>query len=112
MEQQWFRVAAPDTRVALVTVGFVLGLILLGVPMVNTLLQGGTPATVDTLLVGLAAAAVLYRLAMAVRGYRLEVRDGMPIMWIERVLPGRRGVPLTRLRVVRADAKLPPILNT
>jgi hypothetical protein len=112
MEQRWFRVATPDLRVMVVTVGFLLGLILLGVPVARTLLAGGSPGTVDGLLAVLVAAAILYRLAMAVRGYRLEVHEGQPVLWIERVLPGRRGVPLARLRDVRVEPKLPPILNT
>jgi hypothetical protein len=114
MEQQWFRVAGPDWRVIGVSAIFLGALAFFGVQAILALVEGRSPVTTDALFAGLLLAAVLYRLLVAVRGYRLTLREGEPILWIDRLVPllGSRGVPLKRLRAVRVEPGLQTILNT
>jgi hypothetical protein len=114
MEQQWFRVAGPDWRVIGVSAIFLGALAFFGGQAILALVEGRSPVTTDALLAGLLLAAVLYRLLVAVRGYRLTLREGEPILWIDRLVPllGSRGVPLKRLRAVRVEPGLQTILNT
>jgi hypothetical protein len=114
MEQQWFRVAGPDWRVVGVTVVFLGALAFFGGQAILALVAGQSPVATDALFAGLLLAAILYRLVVAVRGYRLTLREGEPILWIDRLVPllGSRGVPLKRLRAVHAEPGLQTILNT
>jgi hypothetical protein len=114
MEQQWFRVAGPDWRVIGVSAIFLGALAFFGGQAILALVEGRSPVTTDALFAGLLLAAVLYRLLVAVRGYRLTLREGEPILWIDRLVPllGSRGVPLKRLRAVRVEPGLQTILNT
>jgi hypothetical protein len=114
MEQQVFRVAGPDRRVILITLVFVGAFVFFGGAALLALVTGRTPLSTDLLFAGLLLAAILYRLLVAVRRYRLVLRDGEPILWIDRLVPllGSRGVPLKRLVAVHAEPQLPTILNT
>jgi hypothetical protein len=114
MEQQRFGVAGPDLRVAGITVVFLLALAFFGGQVLLALVGGRTPLATDALFAGLLLAAILFRLAVAVRGYRLVLREDEPILWIDRLVPlfGSRGVPLKRLRAARVVPDLPSILNT
>ena len=112
MEQQWFRVAAPDGRVLGITLIFA-GLTAWFVFQVGlALAQGRDPDRFDLGLGAVLLAVVLFRLAQSVRGYRLQTTENGPVLWIVRRLPvAARGVPLKRLSAVRYDPQLPPILN-
>jgi hypothetical protein len=112
--EKWFPVAAPDGRVILITAIAILGFVGSAGLAVRALPTGGPLDERYTLVAGLIGAVVLYRMAIAVRGYRLTMReDATPILWIERRLPlRRRGVPLKRLHAVRIEPDLPRILNT
>lgn len=114
MEQQVFRVAGPDRRVIVITLVFLAAFVFFGGSALLALVTGRTPISTDLLFAGLLLAAVLYRLLVAVRGYRLVLREGEPILWIDRLVPllGSRGVPLKRLVAVHAEPTLPTILNT
>ena len=113
MEEQTFRVAGPDGRVLGVTALFAACLLWWGGGVILALASGVAPQGTDLAITALVAVLMLYRLGLAVRGYRLARQpDGSPILWIDRVLPiGSRGVPLARLQAVRAVPDLPPILN-
>ena len=112
--EKWFPVAAPDGRVILVTAIAVLGFVGSGGLSLSGLPAGGPLDQRYTFVAVLIGVILLFRLAVAVRGYRLTVRDdGIPILWIERLLPlRRRGVPLKRLHSIRSEPDLPRILNT
>src|SRR5438045_3610015 len=103
MGQTWFPAARPDGWVIAVTGLFLAALVWWTAPVMIALGAGQQPNTLDVGLAALLAGIILYRLARAVRGYRLEAGAAGPVLWIERLLPlGRRGVPLGRLRNVRA----------
>jgi hypothetical protein len=114
MEQQRFGVAGPDRRVTAITGVFLVAFVFFGGQALLALAENRPPVSTDLLFAGLLLAALFYRLAGAVRGYRLALREGEPILWIDRRLPlfGSRGVPLKRLRAIRAAPDLPTILNT
>ncbi len=113
MEQQRFRAAGPDTRVLAISGLVVVVGAWFGGQVLLALASGGSPLTTDLLFAGLMLAAILYRLLLAVRGYRISLREGEPILWIDRLVPllGSRGVPLKRLHAVHAEPALPLILN-
>lgn len=113
MDQQWFRVAGPDRRVIGISAVFLVACALFGGQALLAVAQGRTPLSTDVIFGGLLLLLILYRLLVGVRGYRLALREGEPILWIVRLvsLLGSRGVPLKRLRVAHAEPDLPIILN-
>jgi hypothetical protein len=113
MNAKWFPVAAPDGRVIGVTAISILGLLLSAGLALKAWLVDGVFDDRYTLVAVVIALVLVYRFAIAVRGYSLVLRDDQPILWIDRWLPvGRRGVPLKRLHNIRIDPDLPRILNT